>query len=44
VAAVPTSPQVQLQAPRPPPDDPDGDERFAVYASPARHPFCFGVH
>ena len=33
-----------LQAPRPPADDPDGEERFAVYASPAGHPFCLGVH
>ena len=34
----------RLQAARPPADDPDGDERFAVYASPAGHPFCLGVH
>ena len=34
----------QLQAPRRPADNPDGNERFAVYASPAGHPFCFGVH
>ena len=34
----------RLQAVRAPVDDPDGDERFAVYASPAGHPFCFGVH
>ena len=34
----------QLQAPRRPADDSDGDESFAVYASPAGHPFCFGVH
>jgi predicted enzyme related to lactoylglutathione lyase len=34
----------QLQAARSPGDNPDGDERFAVYASPAGHPFCFGVH
>lgn len=27
-----------------PSDNPDGDEIFAVYASPAGHPFCFGVH
>lgn len=33
----------QLQAPRRPADNPDGDEVFAVYASPAGHPFCFGV-
>ncbi|HZT67532.1 MAG TPA: VOC family protein [Acidimicrobiales bacterium] len=34
----------QLQGPKRPADNPDGDERFAVYASPAGHPFCFGVH
>ena len=34
----------QLQAPRRPDDNPDGDEMFAVYADPAGHPFCFGVH
>ena len=34
----------RLQAPRRPADDPDGDGLFAVYASPAGHPFCFGVH
>jgi hypothetical protein len=34
----------QLQAPRRPADNPDGTEMFAVYASPAGHPFCFGVH
>ena len=34
----------QLQPPRRPADNPDGDELFAVYASPAGHPFCFGVH
>ena len=34
----------QLQAPRKPADNPDGDEVFAVYASPAGHPLCFGVH
>ena len=33
-----------LQPARTPADNPDGDERFAVYASPAGHPFCFGVH
>jgi hypothetical protein len=33
-----------LQRPRRPADNPDGDEMFAVYASPAGHPFCFGVH
>ncbi len=33
-----------LQAARRPFDNADGDERFAVYASPAGHPFCFGVH
>ena len=34
----------QLRAPSKPADNPDGDEMFAVYASPAGHPFCFGVH
>jgi hypothetical protein len=34
----------QLQAARAPADNPDGDERFEVWASPAGHPFCFGVH
>ncbi len=34
----------QLQAERRPADNPDGDERFAVYASPAGHPLCFGIH
>ena len=34
----------RLQAPRRPDDNPDGDELFAVYASPAGHPFCFGAH
>jgi hypothetical protein len=34
----------ELQAPRRPADNPDGDEMFTVYASPAGHPFCFGVH
>ena len=34
----------RLQAPKRPVDNPDGDEMFAVYASPAGHPFCFGVH
>jgi predicted enzyme related to lactoylglutathione lyase len=33
-----------LQATRKPADNPDGDEAFAVYASPAGHPFCFGSH
>jgi hypothetical protein len=33
----------QLQAPVRPVDNPDGDEWFAVYASPAGHPFCFGT-
>lgn len=33
-----------LQSPRRPADNPDGDEMFTVYASPAGHPFCFGVH
>ena len=34
----------ELQAARAPADNPDGSERFAVYASPAGHPFCFGAH
>lgn len=34
----------ELQAVRRPADNPDGDEMFAVYASPAGHPLCFGVH
>jgi Glyoxalase-like domain len=34
----------ELQAARRPADDPDGDELFAVYASPAVHPLCFGIH
>ena len=34
----------QLQRPRRPAVNLDGDELFAVYASPAGHPFCFGVH
>lgn len=34
----------QLQAARRPEDNPDVDEMFTVYASPAGHPFCFGVH
>ena len=34
----------RLQAPTKPADNPDGDEMFAVYASPAGHPFCFGSH
>jgi len=33
-----------LQEARPPADNRDGDERFAVYASPAGHPLCFGAH
>jgi predicted enzyme related to lactoylglutathione lyase len=33
-----------LQPPRAPADNPDGTERFAVYASPAGHPLCFGTH
>ena len=32
----------QLQAARKPADNLGGDEMFAVYASPAGHPFCFG--
>lgn len=34
----------QLQGPTMPADNPEGGEMFAVYASPAGHPFCFGVH
>lgn len=34
----------RLQAPRAPADNLNGDELFAVYASPAGHPFCLGVH
>lgn len=34
----------RLQPARRPADNPEGDEVFAVYASPAGHPFCFGVH
>jgi predicted enzyme related to lactoylglutathione lyase len=34
----------QLQAPKRPADNPDGSEMHAVYASPAGHPLCFGVH
>lgn len=34
----------RLQPARRPADNPDGDEWFAVYASPAGHPLCFGVH
>lgn len=34
----------RLQPPARPADNPDGNEFFAVYASPAGHPFCFGVH
>ena len=33
-----------LQAARRPADNPDGEEMFAVYASPAGHPFCLGAH
>jgi predicted enzyme related to lactoylglutathione lyase len=33
-----------LQAARRPADNPDGNEMFAVYASPAGHPLCFGSH
>ena len=32
----------QLQPPHRPADNPDGDEIFAVYASPAGHPCCLG--
>lgn len=34
----------ELQPPTRPADNPEGDELFTVYASPAGHPFCFGVH
>jgi hypothetical protein len=34
----------QLQAPRRPADNPEGTEMFTVYASPAGHPFCLGMH
>ncbi|MDQ3485638.1 MAG: VOC family protein [Actinomycetota bacterium] len=34
----------QLQRARRPADNSHGDEIFAVFASPAGHPFCFGVH
>jgi Glyoxalase-like domain len=34
----------ELRAAARPADNPDGDEMSAVYASPAGHPFCFGVH
>ena len=34
----------ELQAAKRPADNPDGTEMFAVYASPAGHTFCFGVH
>ena len=34
----------ELQPPRRHADNPDGDEMFTVYASPAGHPFCFGRH
>lgn len=32
-----------LQPASEPADNPEGDERFAVYADPAGHPFCLGV-
>lgn len=34
----------QIQAAGRPADNPGGDEMFAVFASPAGHPFCLGVH
>lgn len=34
----------QLSGRNRPADNPDGDEMFAVYASPASHPLCFGAH
>ncbi|WP_375489179.1 VOC family protein [uncultured Jatrophihabitans sp.] len=33
-----------LQDVRKPADNPDGSERFSVYASPAGHPLCLGSH
>jgi catechol 2,3-dioxygenase-like lactoylglutathione lyase family enzyme len=33
----------RLRPRRRPDDNPDGSEFFAVYASPAGHPFCLGV-
>jgi predicted enzyme related to lactoylglutathione lyase len=33
-----------LQKARKPADNPDANEMFAVYASPAGHPLCFGSH
>lgn len=33
-----------LQPASRPADNPDGDEVYAVYADPAGHPFCLGVH
>jgi len=33
-----------LQPARTPADNLDGDEMYAVYADPAGHPFCLGVH
>jgi hypothetical protein len=34
----------QLQEAKRPADNPDGDDLFAVFASPAGHPLCFGSH
>lgn len=34
----------RLQRARKPADNPEGDEVFEVWASPAGHPFCFGIH
>jgi len=34
----------RLQESQRPADNPNGDEIFAVYASPAGHPLCFGLH
>lgn len=34
----------ELQPPTRPADNPEGDELFTVWASPAGHPFCFGAH
>lgn len=33
-----------LQEARRPADNPEGSEMFAVWADPAGHPFCLGVH
>lgn len=33
-----------LQPRRRPADNPDGNEWYTVYSSPAGHPFCLGAH